>query len=156
MTWPAELIECCPDTKLGEVVTSAIHSLLARESQLLVANAHERTICAHLACYLKPSFPEWDVDIEYNRHGLDPKKIGVGEEAELVYPDLIIHRRGKEENLLVVELKKGDSPQPDERDVKKLRAYRLHFAYKFALFLRLSTLHPSVTAYSWVEDEPHP
>ena len=156
MAWPTEFVEGCSDRKFASVVANAIQQLLDRDGQLLAADANERTICAHLACYLKSLFPEWAVDVEYNRHGLDPKTIGVDEYAEYVYPDIIIHQRGKEENLLVVEVKKGDSQSPDQRDVKKLKAYISCFAYKFALFLRFSTTQPGVTAFAWVQNEPHP
>lgn len=155
MAWPTEFIDDCPDKQFAKVVADAIQHLLDCEGQLLLSDANERTVCAHLAGYLKPSFPEWAVDVEYNRHGLDPKKIGVGEDAELVYPDLIIHRRGIEENLLVVEVKKGESPKPDQRDIMKLEAYVSKFAYRFALFIRLSTSKPAVTSFAWVQDTPH-
>lgn len=151
MPWYTELVRTCSNPALGEVVVHAIQTLLERDSILLTTDANERTISAQLACYLKPAFPEWDVDVEYNRHGLDPKKIGIGEVAELVYPDIIVHRRRLNENLLVVEMKKGDSPKPDEDDMKKLRAYVEQFKYPNALFLRLSTTASNVAAFRWVQ-----
>lgn len=151
MPWRTEFASTCSDPLLGKVVAGAIQTLLERDGILLTTDANERTISAQLACYLKPAFPEWDVDVEYNRQGLDPKKIGIGESAELVYPDIIVHRRQSEVNLLVVEMKKGDSPAPDEEDMRKLRAYVWKFKYPNALFLRLSTTKPSVSAFRWVQ-----
>jgi len=150
MPWRTELIDTCPDSSLGNVMADAIQTLLERDGILLATNANERAISAQLACYLKPAFPDWDVDVEYNRQGLDPKKIGIGEAAELVYPDIIVHRRLSEANLLVVEMKKGDSSEPDENDMKKLRAYVAEFKYRCALFLRLSTTKSNVSAFRWV------
>lgn len=152
MPWRTELASTCPVPSLGKVVADAIQTLLERDGILLTTDANERTISAQLACYLKLMFPEWDVDVEYNRQGLDPKKIGIGESAELVYPDIIVHRRRLEENLLVVEMKKGNSPEPDEEDMKKLRAYVAKFKYPSALFLRLSTTKPNVSAFQWVKE----
>lgn len=152
MPWRTELASSCPDPALGKVVADAIQVLLERDGILLTTDANERTISAHLACYLKLAFPEWDVDVEYNRQGFDPKKIGVGETAELVYPDIIVHHRRHDANLLVVEMKKGDSPVPDEEDMKKLRAYVAQFKYPNALFLRLSTTKPNVSAFRWVQE----
>jgi len=152
LPWRTELARTCPDPSLGKVVVDAIQTLLERDCNLLTTNANERTISAQLACYLKPAFPKWDVDVEYNRQGLDPKKIGIGESAELVYPDIIVHHRRSEKNLLVVEMKKGDSPDPDEVDMKKLRAYVVKFKYPNALFLRLSTTRPNVSAFLWVQE----
>jgi len=134
------------------MVADAIQTLLERDGVLLTTDANERTISAQLACYLKPVFSDWDVDVEYNRQGLDPKKIGIGESAELVYPDIIIHHRRLEKNLLVVEMKKGNSPKPDKEDMKKLRAYVAKFNYPNALFLRLSTTKPNVSAFQWVNE----
>lgn len=151
MPWRTELVDTCPDSSLGKVMADAIQTFLERDGILLTSNANERTISAQLACYLKPVFPDWDVDVEYNRQGLDPKKIGIGEAAELVYPDIIVHRRQSEANLLVVEMKKGDSSEPDENDMKKLRAYVAKFKYQCALFLRLSTTKSNVSAFRWVQ-----
>lgn len=152
MPWRTELVDACPDSSLGKVMADAIQTLFEKDAILLTSNAHERTISAQLACYLKPAFPDWDVDVEYNRQGLDPKKIGIGEAAELVYPDIIVHRRQSKANLLVVEMKKGDSSEPDENDMKKLRAYVAEFKYQCALFLRLSTTKSNVSAFRWVQE----
>ena len=153
MPWHIDLASSCPDSSLGKDVVDAIQTLLERDEILLTTDVNERTISAQLACYLKLKFPEWDVDVEYNRQGLDPKKIGVGESAELVYPDIIIHRRQFDANLLVIEMKKGDALEPDEEDMKKLRAYVAEFKYPNALFLRLSTTKPNVSAFRWVQEE---
>lgn len=152
MPWCNELASSCSDPSLGKVMADAIQTLLDRDGILLTTDANERTISAQLACYLKPAFPEWDVDVEYNRQGLDPKRIGIGDSAELVYPDIIVHRRLSDDNLLVVEMKKGDFPTPDEEDMKKLRAYVAKFKYQNALFLRLSTTKPNVSAFRWVQE----
>src|SRR4030067_2724122 len=103
MPWHTELVDTCPDSSLGKVRADSIQTLLERDGILLTTNANERTISAQLACYLKPAFSDWDVDVEYNRQGLDPKKIGIGEAAELVYPDIIVHRRQSAANRLGVE-----------------------------------------------------
>lgn len=152
MPWRTELASTCPDRSLGKAVAEAIQALLDRDGILLTTDANERTIAAQLACYLRSAFPKWDVDVEYNRQGIDPKKIGIGESAEFVYPDIIVHRRRSDANLLVVEMKKGDSPEPDEEDMKKLHAYVAKFKYLNALFLRLSTTKPNVSAFRWVQE----
>lgn len=151
MPWRDELVLTCSDSSLGKVVVEAIQTLFEKDGILLTTNANERTISAMLACHLRNLLPEWDVDVEYNRLGLDPKKIGIGEMTELVYPDIIIHRRLLDMNLLVVEMKKGDSSEPDADDMRKLRAYAAQFKYPNALFLRLSTTKLNVSAFRWVQ-----
>jgi hypothetical protein len=83
---------------------------------LLEKNLNERCIAGRLVMYLQELFPEQHVDVEYNRHGDTPKRLGLPEECAnywnedgeaLVVPDVIVHRRGEAgPNILIVELKK--------------------------------------------------
>ena len=109
------------------------------------------------------NFPEYQVDCEYNlncdsedfRKRIPDFKVRLdrlvgpatkevyGEEAEelpslvSVYPDIIIHKRGtNENNLLVIELKKSTSRVPNEPDLTKLRTYTKPDATDFHLSIR--------------------
>jgi hypothetical protein len=58
-------------------------------------------------------------------------------EGRTVYPDIIVHSRGSDDNLLVLELKKeGLSTSFDEA---KLRAYQSELGYRFAYLLVVRT-----------------
>ena len=75
-------------------VGDALRLLLANEAFLLEADAAERAIAARLAAYLAPHFPKHQVDVEYNRHGLDPKVVNLppncrGGGARRIFPDVI-------------------------------------------------------------------
>jgi hypothetical protein len=73
-----------------------------------------------LALYLQDTFKGWDVDCEYNRNRYDTKKLIMGDDIHLkvettqtddeqgktVYPDIIVHRRGTDHNLLVSEVQR--------------------------------------------------
>ena len=138
-------IAACGDEALASALTEAIEELFARDHHLLAANVHENAIAAALRGYLllrvgtAPDGAKWDVDFDYNRIGLMVKKVyGV----QTVRPDLIVHRRDSDENLLAVELKKGSSQEPDEDDLLNLVAYKKQrweggLSYRYALFLRL-------------------
>ena len=60
---------------MKERVRVAIEALLLYDGELLDLDAGERTLAARLAGYLQPLFPGLNVDVEYNRHGLDPKTL---------------------------------------------------------------------------------
>ena len=119
----------------------AFDALEHHDLHLLMANVSERTICARLAEHLRSVFPEYHVDVEYNRHGMDPKQIAVNPAGEnkLVYPDVIVHHRGNDDgNLLVMELKKSTNPQSRDDDRSKLKHCVKKFGYEFALLVDLA------------------
>lgn len=60
------------------------------------------------------------------------------EQGTTVYPDIIVHRRGKPENHLAIEIKKRNGGSGD-KDLLKLRALRKELGYTFALFLGFQT-----------------
>jgi hypothetical protein len=126
-------------------VLTAYEALITDHSLLLEYDANERAIASKLQGLLAGVFPAHDVDFEYNRHGLDPKRIswpGSDQEpTELVIPDLVIHHRGIDnKNLLVVEVKKSSaSAVALERDRGKLRAIAAAFGYEHWALLRVPT-----------------
>jgi len=113
--------------------------LFDREIVLLINDTAERTIAAKLAQYLHICFPDHDVDVEYNRMGDVPKRLLVEGTFESVYPDIIVHSRMKQVNILALELKKDSNPEKRWKDLNKLAAYRTELGYSHALFLRLGT-----------------
>ena len=121
-------------------VQCAFDALKHHDRQLLENDAHERTICARLAMYLQFVFPGYHVDVEYNRHGMDPKRIGVNPEGgeERVFPDVIVHHRGNDDsNLLVMELKKSTNPESRDADRRKLNHLVEEYRYEFAVLVDL-------------------
>jgi hypothetical protein len=158
---------------INEAVNDALAVLLGdRDRVLFEVRANERAITHRLAHYLETAtkeFDGWDIDCEYNRIGKDsitPKRLGLdlAEEAipigrsgrafavpvdddrgSLVFPDIVVHRRGDpESNLLVIEVKTNWSQGSQKHDWSKLRAFtdgrRFQWAapYRFGLFIRLS------------------
>lgn len=131
--------------ELAEVekrLENAICQLYTKDKYLLKVDAAERSITHRLGLYLQDSFKGWDVDCEYNRYGQDPKKISSnelkpGKKKRRVYPDIVIHKRGVEGfNLLVIEAKKVRNKRKD-RDLEKLRGYKLELNYQYAAFLEV-------------------
>jgi len=82
------------------------------------------------------------VDIEFNREGINKKKIIVCNGEELVVrPDIIIHNRKSGEqkkNFLIVECKKnGALPAEIDDDRKKIRAFMENNKYKYSFGLQV-------------------
>lgn len=144
----------CPDATVGSRVRDALISLMAKDLSLLKNDVAERTIAGALMTHLAQTFPEWHVDVEYNKMGDAPKKVAWSKDLALVYPDVIVHIRETTNNLLAIELKKGSNNVGKEDDVLKLRAYRKdgELSYRNCLFLRLGTLEQAglITEFEWV------
>ena len=95
-------------------VSLALEKLFKEDHYLLEEDANERSISHRLALYLQEMFPKWDVDCEYNRNLKEVKSLNMPSscvswddtEARTVFPDIIVHHRGTNENLLVIEMKK--------------------------------------------------
>lgn len=124
----------------------ALRELMVRDRYLLVHDVSERAITHKLAEYLQPLFRTWDVDCEYNRNGVDPKRIHIWRGPEAVRPqdvnsnpDVIVHERGTNgRNLLIVEAKKVPStPASIEYDRLKIEAYARDLGYVVGIALHL-------------------
>jgi hypothetical protein len=139
------VVQNAPDADVAARVRRAVQVLLEVDALLFKVDANERSLTHRLALHLTPVFPDWDVDCEYNRKGFDQKKIihvlrGEdelnGTNGSRVFPDIVVHRRTKPANLLVIEVKKSTSNQTDDADLNKLRLLREQLGYIHALFLR--------------------
>jgi hypothetical protein len=113
-------------------------------------DVNERSISHRLASYLQHEFGDWDVDCEYNRNHDDPKLLKLlrmyavnvstdDVQARTVFPDIIVHHRGTDDNLLVIEIKKTTNRLSDGFDKQKLREFKRQLGYSYALFLRFIT-----------------
>ncbi|WP_454677202.1 hypothetical protein [Achromobacter marplatensis] len=142
----------------GEIVARALSELLVNDPDLLSIDANERSITFRFAMYLQQYFTGWTVDCEYNRDGVEPKRLGhlelypdsEDDEAKTVFPDVIVHRRQTKENLLVLEFKKSTSRVDRQIDLRKLRGYKQQLGYEHALFVEVGTGGEAIiTALEW-------
>jgi hypothetical protein len=147
--------------EVGQAILAAVDSLLDRDAYLLEVDANERTISHRLAMYLEREFPDFNVDCEFNRDGIEPKRLRALDlhpdsedtDAKTVFPDIIVHRRGtNSKNFLVIEIKKTSNGDEREHDRRKLRGYKSILRYRYALFLELAVgAEPGVAAVEWVD-----
>ncbi|OPY57646.1 MAG: hypothetical protein A4E49_00015 [Methanosaeta sp. PtaU1.Bin112] len=134
-------------------VITAICVLYRQDRELLSMDANERSITHKLAEYLQDEFPDWNVDCEYNRLGGIPKRLLIrfsdevdpkSTEAITVFPDIIVHRRGTKQNLIVIEVKKAsgqsNSDQSKTKDIVKLEEFTRdpNYKYLYGLLLKLN------------------
>jgi hypothetical protein len=128
---------------MEKAIGEALRLLLRDDGFLLEANVAERAIAARLAAYLMPHFPNHQVDVEYNRHGLVPKMVGLpancrGGGEKLIFPDVIVHQRGHDnENLLVIQIKKETNHEPRDCDRAVIEAMKREFQYRRGLLMDL-------------------
>lgn len=147
------------DLPLEEVelkLEKSLETLFRNDKYLLEKDVNERSISHMLALYLKNEFLDWDVDCEYNKDFDEPKRLKnlncsleKNDKKDLisdtkgttVFPDIIVHHRGKNENLLVIEMKKSTSRIKDDFDIKKLKGFCAdpNLNYRYAVFLKVIT-----------------
>lgn len=142
--------------QIKEKVNKTVELFLKQDSFLIKYDVNERSITHKLAEYLQEQFPEFSVDCEYNRmkdKNMDTefitKKLNLDIEglnsddttAKTVYPDIIIHRRGTSNNLLVIEVKKSSSKVNKIIDIKKLNKFTTNseYLYEYGLFILFYT-----------------
>ena len=133
-----------------ERIRNAMHELLIRDQDLLLVDVHERTIMHKIAEYLRSLFHEWDVDCEYNRDGHEPKRIMLpfhprfnpnDKPTREVSPDIIIHKRRSDNNLIAIEIKKSSNKDSEEFwfDKVKLQKYLQNLHYRMSVFIVVNT-----------------
>ena len=124
-----------------EKIIKAYKLLLRNDSHLFIVEANERSITHKFAEYLQLEFLEYNVDCEYNRNGLDIKKLQSFSktiqsddiDAVSVFPDIIVHHRGTKDNFIVIEAKKSTNK---DNDNEKLLAYKRDLGYDHAFAVR--------------------
>lgn len=157
-----------PETPLTDRATwpdfSAMKSRLQRamdrlkdHDTYLLQHGHEQAITHRLAMYLQDEFPTWHVDVEFNRNLGDAKKVAYQRQDDAapvthgIRPDIIVHQRGKQDNLLIIEAKKHDEDYSDA--IAKLKAATKsggQLAYDFGLLVVLPS-DTRIEKLAWFE-----
>lgn len=101
MDW-AEILQSCDDPAEGAAVLDSLNRLFSIDKQLLPINASDRAIAAKIAQYLQPHFRDNHIDVEYNCMGNAPEKVAWSQKPDEVFPDIIVHVRETETNVLAI------------------------------------------------------
>ena len=154
------------DREIRLRVETALRQLSVLDHHLLTNDANERALRHRLAVQLEKHFDNWDVDCEYDIFEADPKRLAELERALTiavmgtplardtfgltVYPDIIVHHRKTDENLLALEIRKSSSPVPDEVDRAKLAAWKSEpVGFRYACVVRLEVGATTGDPYSY-------
>lgn len=148
--------------EVEQKVRAALSRLREEDKLLIQANTNERTISHKLAEHLKKEFsPMLEVDCEYNRHGVEIKRLNVpigghgwdNTEAKMVVPDIVVHQRKNDNNnLLVIEVKKSSNARNRQFDEDKLTAFAKEpYRYSFGLLLEVS-MNTTDDSLTWYEN----
>ncbi|CAG9296819.1 hypothetical protein [Celerinatantimonas diazotrophica] len=131
---------------IGEVnIQTLLDEFVDEQAQLFRNDVSEQAISHLLAMKFASYFPVWDIDCEYSRKMEVVKRLiyavsPTGEARERnVVPDIIIHRRMTNDNLLAVEIKKSTNQEHSFKDQAKLAAFREQLGYQHSLFIRFLT-----------------
>ncbi|EMT50019.1 hypothetical protein I532_24567 [Brevibacillus borstelensis AK1] len=118
--------------EIESLLEKCLQMVLDRDLHLLQIKAKEECINHRLALYLEKELESYDyhVDLEYNKHFSDKKMISVYGEEQSIRPDILIHRRNCDDNnLLIIEAKKGGSNKRDRLKVKELLESPFKYQY---------------------------
>jgi hypothetical protein len=131
--------------KLKEIIHLSVQELKSNHFFLLekANDVTEKSVSTKLASIIEKYFGEtYDVDVEWNRmedkHGkYVPKRLDVPNN-NLVQPDIIVHKRGNnDDNLLIIEVKMTWKSKGKDFDLIKIPAYLDILHYKHGLYLEL-------------------
>lgn len=130
-------------------VWNSIDCLLENDSYLLEEDLHEQSISHKLAEYIQQELPEWDVDCEYNKD-LDEVKSLEDYDKDSVRPDIVVHTRGTNENILVIEIKLTTSDEDDDENKvqKYVNSPELDYQHGFFLLLEAGD-RAGVEEFEW-------
>lgn len=145
-----------------EKVESAIASFLEHDSNSLVRRLNEVNFSVNLAFHLKLEFKDYDLDAEYVGDAEKPndrKALTIArnrikqvnreiseDDLYKIRPDIIIHKRGtNDNNLVAIEVKKDTHPKHEkDYDLIKLEHLTIdylgnHYNYQLGIALEFGT-----------------
>ncbi len=120
---------------LRKHLVSSVKKLYANDYHLISNMVNEVDIVAHIWYYFKSNYASnyqgYDIDIEYNRCGNDPKGIYYDKyEIRNTRPDFIIHKRGcNKYNFAVMEFKCYWNYEDRNEDYNKLIHFTNNISY---------------------------
>lgn len=120
---------------------------------------NERSISHKLAIYINEfleDYPDYDVDIEYNRMSTNYSEDGIDvgnivaksinyekhpQKESYVYPDIIVHKRNQLENVSIIEIKMSWKNNRKKLDYEKINQYIEQLNYQHGVFVEI---HPTI------------
>ncbi|MEX0287953.1 MAG: hypothetical protein AB3N14_02490 [Flavobacteriaceae bacterium] len=137
------------------IIQKSLDNLYSKDALLMDAayDINERTVTHRLAIYLESYFKEFGyiADVEYNRIRGDYDSDAVGnlmgkclnwqdneQGSSYVYPDIIVHKRDTDDNLLLIEVKMAWKSSKKNDDLLKINKYLKEIRYRYGVYIELS------------------
>ncbi|WP_276796823.1 hypothetical protein [Fusobacterium gonidiaformans] len=127
---------------LKSIIKIGLDLLYKRDIYLIRKKVSERAVVFKFGVYfsnlISLYYPKYDVDIEYNRSGDDPKRLISTE--KLIIPDLIFHKRGcRGPNILFLEFKTywNKNQEEDENKIKEVCNPEGKYKYQYGITVLL-------------------
>lgn len=129
--------------QIMERVNIGLQLLFEKDSFLLENTVHENSISHKLAEYLQNLFPKYNVDFSYNKDidedGFDSKResgIQTNDHTNRAIPDIIIHNRGTNNHLVIIEIKPYADVDPfDRTKLEKFTSCSGKHKYQLGLYI---------------------
>ena len=139
---------------LEDIMKKSLDKLYANDKYLIIRRVSERDIVHRFAHYFENYMQDTDiesynVDCEYNRNGYEIKQVN----GKYVYPDFIVHKRGNNENnLLIIEFKTwwNSDNSADINKILWMMKPQLMFQYKYGCSI---TINQDNSEIFWVDLE---
>ena len=139
---------------LEDIMKKSLDKLYANDKYLIIRRVSERDIVHRFAHYFENYMQDTDiesynVDCEYNRNGYEIKQVN----GKYVYPDFIVHKRGNNENnLLIIEFKTwwNSDNGADINKILWMMNPQLKFQYKYGCSI---TINQDNSEIFWVDLE---
>lgn len=144
---------------LKRIIFVALKEFLRKDSLLLELDVREEALSHRVAFYLEQALEEKKYDLsfdsetieslvtdcEYDKH-LDVKKTLHGliekypkKPTKEIRPDIVLHKRNSNTNLIVIEIKKKKSRNKQYAKDKALAFVESSYKYKFGIYLEFNT-----------------
>lgn len=148
-----EIIKCLK--KAGNELYLLDKKLIC-DNNFIDTHAHEWSICFKFGVYFynyinsNNILKKYDLDAEYNRDIEGVKRLSIRPNG--CYPDLILHKRGSNENnILMIECKGWWANENDiEEDKKKITEFLNSERYKY-MFGLLIVFNKEDIVFDWIE-----
>ena len=139
---------------LEDIMKKSLDKLYANDKYLIIRRVSERDIVHRFAHYFENYMQDTDiesynVDCEYNRNAYEIKQVN----GKYVYPDFIVHKRGNNENnLLIIEFKTwwNSDNGADINKILWMMNPQLMFQYKYGCSI---TINQDNSEIFWVDLE---
>lgn len=134
--------------ELEDTLAQALRRLLDNDQHLIAGDASKHSLTFRIGQYLQALLPDWQVDCAYTIDGHTFSPAGPA--------DLVVHRRGTSDNLLVIEVKKSSDLRPIINETRKLESFaKPPLRYRHAVLVIVTTDDSLVVPYElcWVSGE---